>query len=178
MQRSLVLQFPFLFALTILVTGQQECYFGPGAQNRGPANLVPCNGTGTSTCCLLGDTCLSGNTCYNYATGDLYQYGCTDIEYKDASCPYKCGFDPSTPFLLFDSIITYTYYTDIKQPCHHGRLSSTAPMSRTLLILGCVMHQKVAAASGKLHMTCWYSSPFSVKRWAVMRGWHFTHHQH
>lgn len=79
----------------VLVTGQQECYFGPGATNRGPSNLVPCNGTGTSTCCLLGDTCLSGNACYNYATGDLYQYGCTDITYEDETCPYKCGWNPS-----------------------------------------------------------------------------------
>ncbi|KAF2769820.1 hypothetical protein EJ03DRAFT_84368 [Teratosphaeria nubilosa] len=75
------------------VRAQQQCYFGPGAKNRGPANLVPCNSNGQSACCLLGDTCLSGNTCYNYATGDLYQYGCTDINYKDATCPYKCGFN-------------------------------------------------------------------------------------
>lgn len=58
--------------------------------------MVPCNGTGsTSACCLLGDTCLSGSTCYNYATGDLYQYGCTDINYEDESCPKKCGWDPA-----------------------------------------------------------------------------------
>jgi hypothetical protein len=84
-----------LLALVVLVTGQQECYFGPGATNRGPPSLVPCNGTGASTCCLLGDTCLSGNTCYNYATGDLYQYGCTDITYEDETCPYKCGWSPT-----------------------------------------------------------------------------------
>jgi len=84
-----------LLAPILLVSSQQECYFGPGATNRGPSNLVPCNGTGTSACCLLGDTCLSGNTCYDYASGDLYQYGCTDITYKDESCPYKCGFDPT-----------------------------------------------------------------------------------
>jgi hypothetical protein len=90
-----------LFARIAFVAGQQQCYFGPGAVNRGPANLVPCNSTGTSTCCLLGDTCLSGNTCYNYATGDLYQYGCTDIEYKDVTCPYKCGFDPGKKLEIF-----------------------------------------------------------------------------
>lgn len=84
-----------LLAPVVLVTGQQQCYFGPGATNRGPPNLVPCNGTGASTCCLLGDTCLSGNACYNYATGDLYQYGCTDITYEDETCPYKCGWSPT-----------------------------------------------------------------------------------
>ncbi|KAF2669978.1 hypothetical protein BT63DRAFT_227079 [Microthyrium microscopicum] len=81
--------------VTGTVLAQQQCYFGPGASNRGPNNLVPCNGTGTSACCLLGDTCLSGNTCYNYATGDLYQYGCTDINYEDPTCPFKCGWDPT-----------------------------------------------------------------------------------
>jgi hypothetical protein len=74
---------------------QQQCYFGPGAENRGPSNLVPCQSSGESACCLLGDTCLSGNTCYNEATGDLYQYGCTDISYQDQSCPYKCGWNAS-----------------------------------------------------------------------------------
>ena len=63
-----------LYAVPILA--QQNCYYGPGAGFRGPAELVPCNGTGVSACCLSGDTCLSGSTCYNYATGNLYQYGC------------------------------------------------------------------------------------------------------
>jgi hypothetical protein len=95
----------WIFAQTAFVAGQQQCYFGPGAVNRGPANLVPCNSTGTSTCCLLGDTCLSGNTCYNYATGDLYQYGCTDITYQDVTCPYKCGFDPGTRLRIYILIV-------------------------------------------------------------------------
>ncbi|SMR56476.1 unnamed protein product [Zymoseptoria tritici ST99CH_3D1] len=76
------------------VLGQQQCYYGPGAQYRGGSNLVPCNTTGTSACCLQGDTCLSGNSCYNVLTGNVYMYGCTDIRYKDSTCPYKCGFDP------------------------------------------------------------------------------------
>ncbi|EME81243.1 uncharacterized protein MYCFIDRAFT_81317 [Pseudocercospora fijiensis CIRAD86] len=75
---------------------QQQCYFSAGAQYRADSQVVPCNGTGASACCRLGDTCLSGNTCYNHDTGNLYQYGCTDIHYEDASCPYKCGLDPST----------------------------------------------------------------------------------
>ncbi|KAF2718772.1 hypothetical protein K431DRAFT_126324 [Polychaeton citri CBS 116435] len=72
----------------------QQCYFGPGAVNRGPSELVPCKNDGQSACCLLGDTCFSGNACYNYDSGNLYQYGCTDINYEDESCPPKCGFSP------------------------------------------------------------------------------------
>jgi hypothetical protein len=96
----------FLFAFIGLVIAQQECYFGPGASNRGPSNLVPCGSTGISTCCLLGDTCLSGNACFNYATGVTYQYGCSDITYKDPSCPFKCGVDTgmSCPFLWTHTI--------------------------------------------------------------------------
>ncbi|KXT08372.1 hypothetical protein AC579_2990 [Pseudocercospora musae] len=83
--------------------GQQQCYFSAGAQYRAESQVVPCNGTGASTCCLLGDTCLSGNTCYNHATGNLYQYGCTDINYKDGSCPYKCGLDPNkSPWIALE----------------------------------------------------------------------------
>lgn len=82
-----------VLAWTVPVLGQgQECYFGKGAENRGPSELVPCGGTGsTSACCLQGDTCLSGNACYNFDTGNLYQYGCTDINYEDETCPFKCG---------------------------------------------------------------------------------------
>jgi len=79
-----------------LSSAQQNCYYGPGAGFRGPRELVACNTTSTiSACCLLGDTCLSGNACYNYATNNLYQYGCTDITYEDEACPQKCGWDPA-----------------------------------------------------------------------------------
>lgn len=83
---------PILFFFG-LVVGQQQCYFGPGAENRGPAELVPCSQNGHSSCCLLGDICFPGGVCWNYDTGNTYQYGCTDINYKDGSCPYKCGWD-------------------------------------------------------------------------------------
>ena len=79
-----------------IISAQQNCYYGPGAGFRGPRELVACNTTSTiSACCLLGDTCLSGNACYNYATNNLYQYGCTDITYEDEACPQKCGWDPA-----------------------------------------------------------------------------------
>ena len=87
-----------LLVSVVLVAGQQQCYFGPGASNRGPASLVPCANDGQSACCLLGDTCLSNSVCYNFATGDLYQYGCTDITYTNSVCPYKCGWNTSMLF--------------------------------------------------------------------------------
>lgn len=87
-----------LLLVAVVVNAQQQCYVGKGAANRGPSNLVPCLDSETSSCCLLGDTCLSGGTCYDYATGDLYQYGCTDIDYEDDSCPFKCGFNTSKSF--------------------------------------------------------------------------------
>lgn len=74
---------------------QQQCYYGPGAENRAPASLVPCTNDGQSACCLLGDVCLSGSSCWNHDTGNTYQYGCTDITYTDEVCPYKCGFNTS-----------------------------------------------------------------------------------
>lgn len=74
------------------------CYYGPGLQ--GPSELVACLPTKAGTesgCCLLGDTCLGGSACYNYDTGDIYQYGCTDRTYQDSSCPLKCAWNTSQP---------------------------------------------------------------------------------
>ena len=84
-----------LVALTVLAIGQPACYVGPGSRNRALSGVVPCVESGESACCLLGDVCLPGNSCWNYDTGDTYQYGCTDINYADASCPYKCGWNTS-----------------------------------------------------------------------------------
>lgn len=89
--------------ITAVAMAQQQCYYGPGAQYRGSSDLVPCNSTGSSACCLRGDTCLSGNACYNFDSGNVYQYGCTDIDYKDEACPYKCGFDPGTVYVNVQS---------------------------------------------------------------------------
>ncbi|KAF2423743.1 hypothetical protein EJ08DRAFT_440803 [Tothia fuscella] len=89
---------PYLFPGILLgafthVLAQQQCYFGPEPMHRGSDRLQPCTGDGLVACCLLGDICYAGNACWNYNTGVLYQYGCTDINYRDASCPYKCGGD-------------------------------------------------------------------------------------
>jgi hypothetical protein len=105
-----------VLVLAHIIFAQQQCYFGPGAQNRGPSNLVPCMNTGQSACCLLGDVCLSGNACWNYDTGNTYQYGCTDISYKDKTCPYKCGFNSSKITLL----ALLMACADGKQPYRHG----------------------------------------------------------
>ncbi|KAF7194209.1 hypothetical protein HII31_04446 [Pseudocercospora fuligena] len=84
----------------------QNCYYGPGAAYRAdtPADLVPCNTTAEqSACCRLGDVCLTGNACYNWATGNTYMYGCTDINYEDETCPKKCNVDPAdTPWIGLD----------------------------------------------------------------------------
>ena len=99
-----------LLSCIILVAGQQNCYYGHGAGFLGPSELVSCNTTsGFSACCLLGDTCLSGSTCYNPATNNLYQYGCTDISYQDGSCPRKCGWDP-----ILSPWVGLEYCTDIQ----------------------------------------------------------------
>lgn len=82
-----------VFSFLHLTLAQQQCYYGPGAQNRGPADLVPCNATGHSACCLLGSLCLSGNACWDPVTGNTYQHGCTEIAYNLDVCPYKCGFN-------------------------------------------------------------------------------------
>jgi hypothetical protein len=149
-----------IFAHIGLVAGQQQCYFGPGAEFRGPQNLVPCNSTGTSTCCLLGDTCLSGNSCYDYNTGDLYQYGCTDIEYQDPSCPQKCGWDPCKlcSLMLLNST-TAMFHANLRQPCRHGRLWSIVSISQTLVTLGSAMLRKAVAANGIPPTICWCCNP-------------------
>jgi hypothetical protein len=118
MAHSTYIYISLVLALVRIVTAQQQCYFGPGAQNRGPSELVPCLNTGQSACCLLGDVCLSGNTCWNFVTGNLYQYGCTDISYKDESCPYKCGFNSSMTALPIALMVS----ADQVQPCHLGQL--------------------------------------------------------
>lgn len=133
-----------VLVLVHLINAQQQCYYGPGAENRGPSNLVPCMNTGQSACCLLGDVCFSGNTCWNYVTGNLYQYGCTDISYKDKSCPYKCGFNSSmtSQFTLLMKCANFI------QPCHLGRPSSTASTTLVSTTHGCATLPKAVGASG------------------------------
>ncbi|KAF2473986.1 uncharacterized protein BDR25DRAFT_257070, partial [Lindgomyces ingoldianus] len=72
----------------------QLCYIAAGEV--APSNLIPCYtdwGAPQASCCLKGDMCLEGNSCYDQLTGVTYQYGCTDLEYKDKNCPRKCHLD-------------------------------------------------------------------------------------
>lgn len=135
--------------LSSITYAQQECYFGPGSEFRGPTNLVPCASTGSSACCLLGDTCLSGNACYNGATGNTYQYGCTDITYTDSTCPYKCGFDPSEVHLSIRVDLT-----DSQKETLRGSAWSSATMSQACQIRGSAKDPKIVAVNGRRHTTC------------------------
>jgi hypothetical protein len=161
-----------ILALIQLIWAQQQCYFGPGAENRGPTELVPCMNTGQSACCLLGDICLSGNTCWNYRTGNLYQYGCTDILYEDDSCPYKCGFNTSRRILISSTMI----HADFLQRCRLGQPLSIASTIAMSTIHGPAMHLKAVGASGFLAPTCSYCNLDSVRTWVWMQEWLFTLH--
>jgi hypothetical protein len=148
-------------ALIHLVCAQQQCYFGPGAENRGPTELVPCMNTGQSACCLLGDICLSGNTCWNYNTGNLYQYGCTDIHYEDASCPYKCGFNSSTKV----SFPILEVQTNMPQPYRLGQPSNIASTILESRKHGLATHQRAVDANGVPAPICSFCSLVNAKTW-------------
>lgn len=148
-------------ALLNFVAAQQQCYFGAGANNRGPTNLVPCMTTGQSACCLLGDICLSGNTCWNFDTGNLYQYGCTDISYKDKSCPYKCGFNSS----MMAIHTSHAICANQVQPCRLGQLSSTVLMSLVSTTHGYATRPKAVGAIGALVQICSYCNLDNVRTW-------------
>lgn len=79
----------------VLLAAGQKCYVGPNEEYRGKEDLVPCSTDGDSACCLRGDICLSGNACWDAQTGNTYQYGCTDSDYRSEVCPYKCGANSS-----------------------------------------------------------------------------------
>ena len=116
-------------ALLIQADNVNLCYFGPGEENRAFSDLVPCSGSGTSACCLLGSVCLTGNACWDPTTGDTYQYGCTDITYTDQSCPSKCGFNTSK---LLSIIHTSIDQLTIVQHVQIGSLWSTAATSHQI----------------------------------------------
>ncbi|AEO67135.1 25532c19-ae96-483e-956b-f0ce22bfc609 [Thermothielavioides terrestris] len=57
-------------------------------------NFIPCGNWvfGNYQCCQAGDYCLDDNACYNPEHGTTYLAGCTDLEYRDASCPDKKSY--------------------------------------------------------------------------------------
>ncbi|KAI3539741.1 hypothetical protein CSPX01_08697 [Colletotrichum filicis] len=64
------------------------CYHGPGDE---VGEWFPCGNAdlGYKTCCQGGDMCLSSHACYNGRFGITYLAGCSDPDYRDASCPDK-----------------------------------------------------------------------------------------
>lgn len=167
-QRHEMIMFPLLIFITLfrVVRTQQECYYGPNATHRGSSDLVPCSNNGQSSCCLLGDVCLAGGACWNEATGDTYQYGCTDITYTDASCPSKCGWDLGESFaILSKSAKMLTIQID-----HPGSLLNSAKTSVEFQTPGFVSHQRLVAVTGIGVWTCKFSRRRAVKQWEVWRA--------
>ena len=89
----------FLLAATLenIVDAQgydNSCYYAKG-KPAGSA-FLPCKDPseyGVASCCQNGDICLSDNACWNQQYNITYQYGCTDENYDDPSCPTKCDLD-------------------------------------------------------------------------------------
>ncbi|KAH8197833.1 hypothetical protein TruAng_007980 [Truncatella angustata] len=74
------------------------CYSAAGKELNG--EFLPCGNDafGHQTCCGKGDNCLADNACFGvhgsgYGSYLTYMAGCSDPEYKDASCPDKKGID-------------------------------------------------------------------------------------
>jgi hypothetical protein len=70
------------------------CYSAAG--DKLDASFIPCGNVafGHQTCCGKGDNCLADNACFGYHGSGYgsqltYMAGCTDPNYKDASCPKK-----------------------------------------------------------------------------------------
>jgi hypothetical protein len=77
-------------ALLDLVYADAGCYYAANA--RAASIIIPCSSApGFSTCCQMGDLCLSNNACWNPQYNITYLYGCTDPSFTDNTCPYKCG---------------------------------------------------------------------------------------
>ncbi len=70
------------------------CYSAAGTKLDG--SFLPCgnDAAGHKTCCGAGDNCLADNACFGvhgsgYGSYLTYMAGCSDPDYKDASCPNK-----------------------------------------------------------------------------------------
>ncbi|KAI4941505.1 hypothetical protein J4E91_010680 [Alternaria rosae] len=77
-----------------------SCWAANGRQSPFDGNThVPCNMTaveegGHSTCCPIGDLCLTNGMCLNVEDRDkknwYWRTACTDKEWKDPACPLYC----------------------------------------------------------------------------------------
>jgi len=70
------------------------CYSAAGKKLDG--SFIPCGNDafGHKACCGAGDNCLADNSCWGqhgsgYGSSLTYMAGCSDPDYKDASCPDK-----------------------------------------------------------------------------------------
>ncbi|KAK0702264.1 hypothetical protein B0H67DRAFT_604567 [Lasiosphaeris hirsuta] len=74
------------------------CYSAAGKEL--DKSFIPCGNDafGHQTCCGAGDNCLADNACWGihgsgYGSSLTYMAGCTDPDYRDASCPDKKSID-------------------------------------------------------------------------------------
>ena len=69
------------------------CYVATG--EKAASDFFPCGNDAFEhrTCCQAGDMCLSSRACYNSIFGVTYLAGCSDPDYKHASCPDKQSFE-------------------------------------------------------------------------------------
>ncbi|KAK5064292.1 hypothetical protein LTR84_000125 [Exophiala bonariae] len=101
---------------TIGAIAQNDCYYAAG--ERAGSAIVPCgSGDSISSCCQIGDLCLSDSACWNPTHNVTYLYGCSDPTYSDPSCPWKCGPDyDASPYVG----LVYCYNTtQVEWSCTH-----------------------------------------------------------
>ncbi|KAK4950260.1 hypothetical protein LTR10_011241 [Elasticomyces elasticus] len=79
---------------------ERQCFFPNGQPED---NLVPCTSASVSSCCAVGDTCISNGLCKNGGdlnSGFYWRDGCTDSTWGDG-CPQMCvnggSFDLNAP---------------------------------------------------------------------------------
>ncbi|KAF2655540.1 hypothetical protein K491DRAFT_758122 [Lophiostoma macrostomum CBS 122681] len=101
--------------LRVVAGGPQLCYYDKN--QLAPDYIIPCY-TGSASdqptyCCKEGSKCMEQSTCYDPPTGVSYQYGCTDPNYNDASCPKKCNLDTSKSNWVGLVLCDKTWF------CHH-----------------------------------------------------------
>ncbi|KAH8750874.1 hypothetical protein BGZ57DRAFT_119381 [Hyaloscypha finlandica] len=65
------------------------CYYPDGAVAEG---LQPCNTTAgaVSSCCRVGDVCLTNGFCFSAGQNSLVRRGCTDSTFNSTECPRIC----------------------------------------------------------------------------------------
>ncbi|KAI0131839.1 hypothetical protein BJ170DRAFT_679738 [Xylariales sp. AK1849] len=81
-----------------IFVSEGTCYTAAGKKL--DASFIPCGNDafGHQTCCGAGDNCIADNACFGvhgsgYGSFLTYMAGCTDPDYKDASCPNKENID-------------------------------------------------------------------------------------